>query len=360
MEQHSLPATDTKEEISLKELILKFQQWWRYLLSKWLIIFIVGITCGALGLTYGWLQKPKYLAELTFVLEEGNKSGGLGAYAGIASQFGIDLGGMSGSSGVFAGDNIIEFLKSRLMVERALLSQVVANGKSMTLAEYYIDVTDMRAKWVKDAALKNLHFPLNQERATFTLKQDSILREMYNGLLMSNLVVEKVDKKLSFISVNCISGDEFFSKVFTEHLVKEATTFYVNTKTKRSKANVDLLQSKADSIEKLMYKKTYSAALSQDLNRNPGRSVASVETEVTTRDKIVLQTMYTEVVKNLELSKLSMAQETPLIQIVDTPILPLKKQKLGKFKGLVTGGILGGFLIVVFLILKRIYKDIMS
>ncbi|WP_261387554.1 hypothetical protein [Chitinophaga pinensis] len=36
---------------------------------------------------------------MTFVLED-TKSGGLGAYAGLASQFGIDIGG-GGGMGIF-------------------------------------------------------------------------------------------------------------------------------------------------------------------------------------------------------------------------------------------------------------------
>jgi len=70
--------------------------------------------------------------------------------------------------------------------------------------------------------------------------------------------------------------------------------------------------------------------------------------------------MYGEVIKNLELSKISMAQETPVIQIVDKPILPLEKKRFGKLMGLVIGGIAGGFLYVMFLMLKKVYLEIMS
>ncbi len=55
--------------------------------------------------------------------------------------------------------------------------------------------------------------------------------------------------------------------------------------------------------------------------------MASIGSELAMRDKTVLQTMYGEVVKNLEISKIAMAQETPIIQIVDMPILPLEKTK---------------------------------
>ena len=60
-------------------------------------------------------------------------------------------------------------------------------------------------------------------------------------------------------------------------------------------------------------------------------------------------TVYAEVLKNLETLKLEMARETPIVQIIDTPRLPLKKDKLGKIKGIFMGGVLGGFLIIVYL-----------
>jgi uncharacterized protein involved in exopolysaccharide biosynthesis len=107
-----------------------------------------------------------------------------------------------------------------------------------------------------------------------------------------------------------------------------------------------------------MTQKAYTAAVQEDLNQNPVRRMASVGTELASRDKLVLQTVYGEVVKNLELSRMSMSQETPVIQIVDTPIFPLKVVRLGKLKGLLLGGILGGFLVVLVLLARKIFGDI--
>ncbi|WPQ64517.1 lipopolysaccharide biosynthesis protein [Chitinophaga sancti] len=347
------------EEISLKELILKIQEWWRYLLSKWIVVGIFGLVGSGIGLTFALFSKPKYVGDLTFVLEESSKPGGLSSYAGVANQLGIDLSSMGGgTSGLFSGDNVIEFLKSRLMIEKTLLTPINVDGKELSLAEFYIEFNEMRNGW--GPRLSDIHFPVNPDRKKFTLLQDSILNSMYEMLIRGNLQIAKPDKKLSFIDVQTTSRNELFSKIFTERLVDEATTFYAMMKTRRSKANVDILQRKADSIEILLNRKTYSAAIAQDLNMNPVKSQASVGTELVLRDKVVLQTMFQDVVKNLELSKLTMSQETPIIQIVDTPILPLKKEKLGKTKGGLIGGILGGFLTISVLLVRRIYKKIME
>ncbi|WP_298740344.1 lipopolysaccharide biosynthesis protein [uncultured Chitinophaga sp.] len=346
-----------EDEVTLKDLILKIQDWWKYLLSKWLTIIIVGLVGAGIGLTMSLLDKPDYKGELTFVVED-NSSSPLSAYAGLASQFGIDLGGRGSGTGVFEGDNVIEFLKSRLMIERALLSSVTYQGKTMSLAELYIDAYELRDKW-KRPELRTLKFPVTETREGFSLVQDSVLNVIHEQIVKGKYKVEKLDKKLSFIKVQCISASEVFSKVFIQHIVDQAGSFYIDTKTRHNKINIDRLQQQADSLEKLLNRKTYSAAAIQDLNLNPARQAAGVNTELAVRDKFMLQTMYAEVVKNLELSKIAMAQETPVIQIVDRPILPLKKERLGKAKGIILGGILGGFLIVVFLLARKIYSDTM-
>jgi uncharacterized protein involved in exopolysaccharide biosynthesis len=66
----------------------------------------------------------------------------------------------------------------------------------------------------------------------------------------------------------------------------------------------------------------------------------------------------TELVKQTELAKVTLRKETPLIQVIDRPILPLPKERLGKGKGILSGGILAGFLIILFLLIKRILNQL--
>ena len=58
------------DEISVKDLILKIQIWWKYLLLKWKTVFLCAMIGGVLGLTYACLKKPVYTAELSFALDE--------------------------------------------------------------------------------------------------------------------------------------------------------------------------------------------------------------------------------------------------------------------------------------------------
>jgi hypothetical protein len=49
-----------------------------------------------------------------------------------------------------------------------------------------------------------------------------------------------------------------------------------------------------------------------------------------------------------------------LVQIIDKPILPLKKEAVGKFKGIVIGAILSAFLMFVYLTFKKIIDGLFA
>jgi uncharacterized protein involved in exopolysaccharide biosynthesis len=63
-------------------------------------------------------------------------------------------------------------------------------------------------------------------------------------------------------------------------------------------------------------------------------------------------------VKQTGLAKVTVRKETPLIQVIDRPILPLPKERFGKAKGLMMGGFLAGFLAVLGLIVRRLLKEL--
>jgi len=351
---------DNSDEISLKELILKIQEWWRFLLSKWIIILIAGIIGGAIGLAYAWTKRPIYKAELSFALQDDKAGGGLSGALGLASQFGIDVGG-GGAGGEFSGDNLLSLMKSRLMVEKALLRSDTINGKKETLAEFYINFNKFREGW-KGKPEENVHFLPNADRSKFTIKQDSLLGVFHNNLIKSNLTVDKVDKKLSIITLSVISTNELFSKKFTEVLAKVVSDFYILTKTEKAAKNVAILQKQTDSVRLILYGGMSGFAESVDANPNPNPSLKVLQVP-SQRRQIDVQAntaAYIELKKNLEIAKMSLLQETPLIQVIDRPILPLEKNKSSRAVSLIIGGFIATILAIVVISLQAVYKKILS
>ena len=55
---------DFSEEKALtKELFQNLINWWKFLVNKWIIILIFGLSGGLLGLVASLLIKPKYTAH---------------------------------------------------------------------------------------------------------------------------------------------------------------------------------------------------------------------------------------------------------------------------------------------------------
>jgi hypothetical protein len=360
-EEHSTKL----EEISFKELLLRTKRWFRYLLSKWWVIMIFVLLGSALGYYYAKTKKPTFVAYTSFVLEEDkSSSSSLGSLAGLASVAGIDLGS---GGGIFQGDNILELYKSRTMIVKALLTEVDHNGRKISLIDQYLNFKGLRETWSKNPKLKNLSFstfgkPADSADTDIRLK-DSILNTVVADINKNILKVDKPDKTLSIIKAEVKATDEFFAKAFDEAIVATVNDFYKKTKTKRSLDNVVVLQEKTDSVRKVIKGAIFSAATVADAtpNLNPTRQaqrIAPIQSSQFTKEANVA--ILSELVKNLEMSKMALLKETPLIQVVDAPIYPLPVEQFGKAKGLLLGGILFGFLIVIVLTIKRLFQQIIN
>ncbi len=350
--------TIEQDEISLKELIQKIKDWIGYLKTQWKIIFAIAVLGAMIGFFHAQSQKPTYQATSTFVLEEDKGGGGLGGAMGLASSFGFDLGG--GGGGSFTSTNIIELMKSRLVVEKTLLNSVQIGGKEMSLADYYIQINQLREAWNKNPSLANLNFPANADRTKFSLIQDSVLQVISAGLTKNNLTIAQKDKKVSIISLTVKTENELFSKFFCEQLLKETSDFYIETKSKKSRLNVEILQHQADSIRAELNSAITGVAAASDnvYNLNPAFNVKRTPS---TRRQVDVQAntaILTQLVAQLELSKVNLRKETPLVQLIDRPILPLEKEKVGRVKSFVLSGFLAGFLTVLFLVFRELYRKL--
>lgn len=346
------------DEISLKELLEKAKEWFSYLVSQWKVILLAGIVGASLGLYYSYSKKPIYTATLSFALEDEKSGGGLGGALGLASQFGLDLGGGGGS--IFTGSNLTELFKSRSMVEQTLLSPVASNDKSISLAEMYIQNKGWRDKWSANPKFKDIQFLPNVKRKYLSRVHDSILGVIYEDLSKNGLSVGQKDKKIAIITIDVSSTNELFAKYFTEALVKEVSNFYVTSKSKKARMNMDILERQTDSIRRELNGAITGVAVANDntFMLNPALNVRRAPSARRQVDVQANTAILTELVKQTEMAKVTLRKETPLIQVIDRPILPLKKEKFGKVKGIVLGSFLAGFLVVLCLIFKKLIKSI--
>jgi hypothetical protein len=191
------------------------------------------------------------------------------------------------------------------------------------------------------------------------LFSNDIIRNIYEVLTARNIKIERKGKETSIISVICISKHELFSKYFLEALLAEVTRYYVETKTERARLNLALVQKRTDSVKNAYNAVLYGRAAFTDAHIDPIRQLPLVSREKQQTDIQILRNSYIELTRSLELAKTNLMKETPLIQYLDMPILPLKTMRSSMQKYFLIGFFLGGFLTAAYLLVRRIYRHIM-
>ena len=331
------------ETIKYSELKAVIQRFANYFISQYKIILYITLITTALGLLYGKLQPSTFKATATFIVEDKSGKGG-GGLSGLASQFGIDVGGLTGGgAGLFDGDNILEIIKSRSIIEKVLLTKMEepSSLKGQTIADYYIKINNLAPAFEsKNINVKSLNFAGLTEGAKHTVQQDSILYLLYSRI-NRNLSVEKKNKKSTIITLEVVSGDQVFSKLFADEILKQTSDLYIDIKTGNLSRSIARIQQKADSLQRSL-SSIYQNAF----------QINSSRTEMSNRDKTFSSTLYAEVVKNLETMKLSLINQTPVIQVLDAPKYPLFDQRTPARYALIIGFAVGFVLSLFYALYK--------
>lgn len=333
-----------EKEYTFRDALSRRKEVLTYLWKRKFHFVPVGIAGALLGLLLAWYWPITYTSRVTFVVDD-TKGGGGSMISSLAGQFGLDMGSLS-TGGVLGGDNVLQLLRSQNLIKKTLLTPYDDADPNYTLADKYADAGKLKKSWKKytgEGAL--ISFPL--DRTKYTRLQDSLLQDIVIRVGEKNFSIAKPDKKLTFFEASASMPDEKLSQLFCTRLIKASTDFYIKTKTKKLRVNVERMQRRADSIGFALNRKTYSAFAASKilLDANPAFPTTEVSSELQGRDKMMLSTIYSEVVKNLEASKTMLMQETPTIEIVDVSEYPLKKNRL---KYLRTSVLMAGFSLLAY------------
>ena len=287
------------------------------------------------------------------MLEESDM-GGMGQMSGLASLVGINLGSLGSSSGLFKGDNIMELYRSDNMLSKTLLSSF---QDQELLIDRFISFHELEKKWKSKVDIESMDFSISRD--LFSVDQDSVLKEVAELIRDRHLSVEKPNRKLSIIQVSINAKDEKFSKAFNEALVENVNAFYLETKTKKTLENLQILQSQADSVRSVLNLSlsAYASTADRVPNPNPLMQSGTVEARKKQIDVQASSAVYSEIVKNLEIAKVNHRNNSPLIQIIDSPRFPLERSEIRLIKGIVIGAIILTALTFFVLMLVRFYQS---
>jgi len=343
------------DEISIKELILKTQEYIKIIWSKKIALIAVSLLFG-LGFAFkAYLKPTTYTAELTFMVneEDGGSMGGIGA---ILGQFG--MGGSGGGASNF--EKITEIARSGKICERTLMDSATVGGTTDLLANHIIKAYEMHEDWQEDTVL--VDFLFNKPFAA-TKQYNIALNKLivfFKGAKKPGIASLEFDEKSTILKIATTAIDQELSAALTNSWYDKIQVYYVLKSTESSKKTLEELTVKADSIFSLLNGAESGLATGSD-KLGLVKTYDRLPTSRSGRNLQMYGAMYAEVIKNKETSDFILKSETPYFQKLDEPRLPIEGDNgLGWKLSMILGMIAGGFIFSGFVIGRILWHDLMQ
>ncbi len=351
------------DEITLKELILKIQEYGSELLRHWKLIALISIPFVAYKL-YDALTTPvTYRGELTFMVDE--EEAGNSAYSSILGQLGMGGFGMPSQYNL---DKILEISKSRRVIQMALFSQGEVDGLKDYVANHIIDHSDMRKKWAKkkDDTTNLVDFRFTRhDFDQFTKRENSILKSVIRTVLGSEKIKgmyqTTYDDNTGIMKLAFNGRDEDLSIVFLDTIFHKLKEYYIDKSIEKAKSTYQIVKDKTDSLAQELAAAEYSLASFMDRSQN----IYSAREGELQRSRLSanvsrLQIMYGEALRNQQFAELSLKNKEPFIALIDSPLSPIGPNKKSMLRAIIIGLILGVMVGITFVLGRKIYRDAMN
>jgi len=258
-------------------------------------IGIIMIGAIAIGVSTALLWPSRYRATASFIPEQSSQSSRLSAgLGGLASQFGVSLGGDPMQSGRFYAD----ILLSRRVIEQVLLGSypIQFNGKGGDDSLPLLDILGIKGR-------------NSLERVEKGVKK---LRGMTSA---------DADIRTNIVSISVQARNPALAAAIANRFVETVNDF--NTKTRQSQAGRRrmFIDQQTDSAErelqvaedrlKTFYQQNRSWAQSPELEYRRGQLQRQVEIE---------QDLYLTLRRNLETARIDEVNDVPLVSVIDTAV----------------------------------------
>ncbi len=355
------------DDITLKDVILRIKDYFRELLLNRKFLFVIAFLFAIYFGYKAFITKPAYTSTLTFMINK-NDGGGIGSVGAILGRFGF------GSKADGNKDKIIQLNKSRRIIEKAVFKKVNIHNNEDYIANHIINYLDSLKKWShvpwykkpfsKQGILTGFHFT-SDNTVKFGDTANTALKKIYFILTGSKesgpgMMTNGYDEDSGILHISVTTHDPMLSIEITNSIFDNLSEFYIEKTVEKQKATYNIVKMKTDSILNLLKKKEIELADFEDRSHGLFSSKSKLKELRLKRDVQKLSLMYGESIKNLEIADFAVKNKTPFVQAIDRPLYPLEGEKRSTIKSFILGGILGLFLGMVFVILRKIYRDAMS
>ncbi len=344
------------EENNIKYVLIQLLIFIPFLKKEWKKI-VVGVLLGlvlGIGIEYKRNKERTVTSKIIFLLENDNGGGG-GGLADIASSLG--LGGASTGSSMFSGENFQELLKTKIIYRKALLTKVKYGNKEDFFGNIFLRHCQLQDnEWSKLPPQFFTYQFKNSNLNTLSAEDKNLLNTIYM-YLKDNTVVKQNNSKSSFQTLSVQTRNDTLSYVWSKLFLKTVTDYYIETKTKKSKELLIVMENRVDSLQSALYYTQGKLANYNDQNQQIIFQRARIIAERLQMTSSQLQGLYFEASRSLDNLRFSLVKEAPLLTIIEDTELPILVEDYSYGAVTLLSVIIAFFLSCFSIYLYNLYKE---
>jgi uncharacterized protein involved in exopolysaccharide biosynthesis len=303
--------SDNKYNISLIDVFIT-------LAEQIKIIILITFISTFLTFTYiQFIKQPLYVSWATILLPD-NQSSNMGGISGLASQFGVNIPSQSIGEDLSSPTFFPELLKSRVFAEKILDIEFYTKEYGKELPLIYI---------------------LTYGDDSKSYRREELILKAINEL---KVIVSFDQEPLStFSTISVTAPEPIFAKKLADVIVKELENLNRAYKTQAVAEKSIFIDNRISNVENEL--KISESNLMDFTRKNRQISSPSLQLELDrlSREVDVQKEIYLTLKQQLELAKIEQIQKASIVQILDSPQIPLSPSNINVILSTIFSGFIG-------------------
>jgi uncharacterized protein involved in exopolysaccharide biosynthesis len=285
-------------------------------------IILIALLSAGLGVIKALSMKDEFVSSGKILPKYQSKAGGLGQLSGLASLAGIDVGSSGGGgSDAIRPDLYPDVLKSTpFFLELLKIKVRTKDNKEMLFSQFYDTfVLDNKIE-EKNTKIK---FPISNQYIAISYQTEKNLQNLRER------ISAVIDKKSGLITVTVKLPDPLVATIITDYSMNFLANYITNYRTEKAKRDLSFLAERLDAAKGKYYTNQAKKAQYSDQYQ---LSMMKLQAADLQRERIeseykISSTFYNSLLQKYEEAKLKLQQETPVIKVLEPPVVPNTKSE---------------------------------
>jgi uncharacterized protein involved in exopolysaccharide biosynthesis len=279
--------------------------------------------------------------------------GGLGRFASLAGIAGISLDNLGSTEAVRPDlyPNILQStpFKLHILGQKVMVAKL---NKEITLYDFLLYEEKTEAGIIQTIIEKITPSYVEGNNYGFTVKLNSIQERLLKDLDIR--VRATMDKKTGIITIQTKMRDAVVAAQIAQKTMDYLTSYVINYRISKTAKDVEFLTGRLNEAKKRKERAEINYFTYTDQNRNPFMQSSMITQRKLEAEYSIAKSLYDELVRQLEQSKVKLSDETPIFKTLEPPRVPIKKSEPARAVLVLGFGIVGLILGLLFVINKYI------